>query len=106
MSGEQRAPDMPLNHRLHRIEQIMGEPEAFTPEQRAILDWLSIWHLTPQKRAYLEHVGREDLIDRAEALQPLIEDTEAQRAFLDDLAAQGVTTFPVFLDQQHRHAHE
>jgi hypothetical protein len=97
---------MSLERRLHRIEQMMGEPEALTPEQQAILDWLAIWRLTPQKRAYLEQVRREDLIERAEPLQPLLEDAEAQRAFLNDVAAQGVTSFPGFLDHQHRHAHE
>ncbi len=95
-----------LNRRLHLIEQAVGQAGELTREQQRILDWLSIWRLTPQKRHYLQSIGRQDLIDRAEAVQPLIEDADAQRAFFEDLATQSVTTLEGFLSHHRRKAHQ
>jgi hypothetical protein len=97
---------MSLDRCLHLLEQAVGQGREFTHEEQRILDWLSIWRLTSQKRTYLQSVGRGDLIERAEALQPLIEDTAEQRAFLDGMAAQGVTTLENFLSHQHHKAHQ
>jgi hypothetical protein len=94
-----------LERRLDRLEQAFGAADGPTPGQRAILDWLSIWQLTPQKRSYLQQVGREDLIERAEPLQPILENHDEQRAWLDELEGQGNTTlesFPLHLGDRTR----
>jgi hypothetical protein len=95
---------MILNRRLHLMEATIGQPGEFTPEQRRILGWIALWRLTPQKRAYLQSIGREDLIERAEPLQPLIEDAGEQRVYLEDLASRGITTLADFLDNLLRSA--
>jgi hypothetical protein len=95
---------MMLNRRVHQMEEVIGHAGEFTPDQRRILEWIALWRLTPQKRAYLQSIGRDDLIERAEPLQPLIENHDEQRAYLEDLAARGITTLADFLSQLHRSA--
>jgi hypothetical protein len=88
---------MRLNRRLHLVEQVIGHIGEFTHEERRILEWIALWRLTPHKCAYLESIGREDLIERAEPLQALIEDPDEQRAYLEHLATRGITTLATFL---------
>jgi hypothetical protein len=83
---------MRLNRRLHLMEQVIGHVGEFTHEERRILEWIALWRLTPQKRTYLQSIGREDLTERAEPLQPLIEDPDEQRAYLEHLTNQGIFT--------------
>jgi hypothetical protein len=88
---------MRLNRRLTRMEQAIGQRGEFTHEQQCILTWVAMWRLSPQKRTYLQSIGREDLIERAEPLQPLIEDRAEQHAFLASLEDQGIVTLADFL---------
>jgi hypothetical protein len=92
--------------RVNRLEQAFGERDGLSLGQRAIVQWLEIWRLTPQKRAYLQRVGREDLMERAEPLQGMLEDSNAQRAFLARLEAPRIMTLEGFLSHLRPRAHE
>jgi hypothetical protein len=94
---------MSQDRRLDRLEQVFGATDGPTPGQWAIIQWLSIWRLTLQKRSYLQRVGREDLIDLAEPLQDILGDPAA---FLAELEAQGITTLESFLNHLHERAHQ
>jgi hypothetical protein len=95
---------MRLDRRLQLMEQVIDDANGFTREEQRILEWLSIWHVTPAKRTYLQSIGREDLLERVSPVQEILEDPAQQREFLDSLAEQGVTNFAQFLHHLHQRA--
>lgn len=94
---------MSQDRRLNRLEHILGATDDLTVGQRAIVDWLSIWRLTPQKRSYLQRIGREDLIERAEPLQDILAEPAA---FLGELADRGIATLVTFLNHRRSRPHD
>jgi hypothetical protein len=93
---------MSQDRRLNHLERVFGASNGPTPGQRAILDWLAIWRLTPQKCAYLQQHAPH-MIDLAEPLQDILEDPTA---FLAELEAHGITTLEGFLNHLHSQARQ
>ena len=62
---------MSLDRTLNAIEQALGEADGPTGGQGAIIQWLSIWRPSPQKRTYLEQHALY-LIEPVEVIQGII----------------------------------